>query len=226
VVKPPPDRSGGRGRSPRRLVAAALTLAVVVAALAGVVWLGDRARREIASRDRYTVRFDDIECVAPPGLDRPTFLAQVRYQSNFDKTFQLLDPELKAKLSAAFATHPWVAAVEDVAVDPPATVRVQMRFRVPVLAVAVIGGKDTRFVVDGGGFLLPISADSRGLPELATPVAAPAVESGVQWRDVTVRRAIELVEAYHPAKLEKAANEWRLTMPNGKVVTVQKKVDK
>src|SRR6187455_1641281 len=64
-----PDESPaprGSARLLRRLLAVGLTLAAIALVVFGISWLGDRAKRELGSRDRYTVRFADIECNTPP----------------------------------------------------------------------------------------------------------------------------------------------------------------
>ena len=52
------------------MLAALVTLAAVAGLLYGLARLGDEARRRIGPRDRYTVRFADVECDTPPGRDR------------------------------------------------------------------------------------------------------------------------------------------------------------
>jgi hypothetical protein len=214
--------AGSSARIARRAAGALLTVAVVSGLVWGVKWLGDSARRGIAPRDRYTVLFGDIECDAPAGFHRRVFLAEVEYHSRFPSSFQSLDPDLTPKLTAAFAAHPWVAAVESVAVEPPSTVRVKLKFRVPALAVALAGAPGKFRVVDTTGVLLPLTTDPGGLPELVTPVLAPVTPSGKPWADDTVKRAVELVEAHRPRRLEKTPAGWRLTTSDGKTVLVER----
>jgi hypothetical protein len=201
------------------VLAALLTLGVVAGLLFGLGWLGDEARRRLGPRDRYAAWFADVECDAPPGLDRPTFLAEVRYAANCPESFQLLDPDLPARLAAAFAVHPWVESVTGVEVEPPARVRVRLRFRTPVLAVATDGGSVR--LVDAAGVLLPATAPPAGLPELVNPVPPPETPAGRVWADDMVRRAAELTTAYKPARLERTPSGWRLTQPDGKVLVVK-----
>jgi len=208
------------GPTPRRwrpVLAAGATLAVVAGLLYGLGRLGDEARRRVGPRERYEVRFADVECDAPPGLDRPTFLAEVRYAGKFPETFNLFAADAADRLSAAFAAHPWVKAVEGIDVEPPARVRVRLRFRVPVLAVKT--GDGVR-LVDDAAVLLPVSAAPPGVPELRTVLPAPAVAAGQPWADETVRRAVELVAAYHSRTLERTPTGWRLTAPDGKVLVI------
>lgn len=218
--RPKPAETGGGSRLARRLIAVLLTLAVVAGLVWGVAYLGDAARRGIGPRDRYACRFADIACDAPPGFDPPTFLAEVRYASNFSESFQSLDPELNATLGAAFTKHPWVAGFDGATVDRDGRVSVKLRFRVPVLAVDVTDG--TTRVVDAAGVLLPLNASAENLPRLVTPQPAPVAPAGQAWANERVKRAAELADAHHPRKLEETATGWRLTMPDGTTLTAGK----
>jgi hypothetical protein len=215
--KPQPD-----GSSPLflRLLIVGLTLAVIGGIVFGVAWLGDAARRGIGPRDRYVARFADIECDTPPGFDRATFLSEVRYSSNFPESFQSLDPELSAKLAAAFTTHPWVATFEGMTASTEGHVTVKLKFRVAVLAVKTDDGN--KRLVDASAVLLPLGASSEGLPELLSALPSPATPAGKPWANDLVKRAVELTEAHHPRTLEKRPQGWRLTMADGKTLSVEK----
>lgn len=212
-----PSPSGGPAR---RILVGLLTLVAVAGLVWGIKQLGDGARRDIAPRDRYTIRFLDIECDSPPGLSHAPFLSEVRYHSAFPQTFQSIDPELTVKLTTAFAAHPWVAAVERVSVEPDGGVRVVLKFRVPALALHLAGANSEMRVVDTTGVLLPITAATAGLPELITPVLAPTTPSGQSWPDGVVKRAVELVGAHQPRKLEQTPRGWRLMKDDGTVLVV------
>ncbi|MCE9561644.1 MAG: hypothetical protein K8U57_06275 [Planctomycetes bacterium] len=217
---PKAESSGGSARLVRRLIVVALTLAVGVGVVWGVARLGEEARRGIGSRDRYAVHFASIECDSPPGLERVAFLSEVRYVANFPESFQSLDPELNAKLTAAFAAHPWVAGVEDVSVTTDRVVQVKLRFRVPVLAVHPQNG--TVRLVDSAGVLLPPEASPDGTAELTSPVATSLPLAGQVWPDADVKRAVELVESHHPRRLEKTPQGWRLTTADGKTLVLER----
>jgi len=217
---PKAESSGGSGRIARRLIVATLTLTVVAGLVWGIARLGDAARFGISTRDRYSVRFAEIECDSPPRLDRAAFLSEVRYVANLPDTFQSLDPELNAKLTRAFGAHPWVAGVEDVSVDAVGTVRVKLRFRVPVLVVRTENGAVR--VVDAGSVLLPPEASTESVAELATPVVTPLPLAGQPWAAPDVKRALELVESHHPRRLEKTPQGWRLTTADGKTLVVER----
>ena len=213
----------GQFRATRALrLVSFLTLALVAGVVWGIKQLGDMTRRDIATRDRYTVRFADIECAAPPGLQRINFLAEVRYQSRFPQSFQSIDPGAEGKLTTAFGMHPWVAEVEGVSLDPANRVRVDLKFRTPALAITVAGAKDVLRVVDTHGILLPVGVASSGLPVIVTPVSAPATPSGQRWDDGDVQRAVELIQSHQPRQMEKTEQGWRLTMGDGKILTIDK----
>jgi hypothetical protein len=188
----------------------------VAALLVGLSRLGDEARRNIGPRDRYAVQFADIQCDAPPGMTRDTFLIEVRYNANAATTFQALDPDLKPNLTAAFATHPWVASVDAVSVEPSNTVNVKLTFRTPVLAVPV---GDTKRAVDAKGFLLPVTAPTASLPELLTSVGAPG-KAGHPWPDDIVIRAAPVAAEYKPKTIERTEQGWQLIQPDGKKLLV------
>jgi hypothetical protein len=203
----------------RRFGAVLVTLALVAGLIWGLSRLGREARQGIGPRDRYSVRFAEIECEPPPGFDRSTFLSEVRYCSNFPDTYQSLDPGLGTKLTEAFASHPWVASVDAIRVGPDGTVQVELKYRTPVLAVRTVNG--TR-VVDKNGVLLPLETGSTGLPILTTPVSTPSVSAGQVWADNVVKRAVELVDIHHPLKLERIPTGWRLTMPDEKTLVLDR----
>jgi cell division septal protein FtsQ len=212
------EGTAGRATLVGIVVKGLLALALVGGVVYTVAWLGGRAGERVVGRDRYAVRVADVACDAPPGKDRPTFLTEVRYLANLPETVQVVDPKLPEQLAAAFARHPWVAEVVAVKVEPDATVRVDLRFRVPVLAVRVIGDSEVR-TVDRTGVLLPPGATGP-LTELANPVLAPKRPAGEVWNDPTVRRAAELAAEHTPRRVEKTAREWRLTLDSGKVLLV------
>jgi hypothetical protein len=220
VKKTKPKRDGKPGESRPRWALAGVAakglfaLGLVVAAVAGVAWLGDRAGEQVADRPRYTARVADIRCDAPPGTDRAAFLTEVRYLANLPETMQVVDPALRDTLSAAFARHPWVAEVAEVAVEPDGAVSVGLKFRTPVLAVRVSGEADPR-VVAKSGVLLPSSAPATGLALLVTKVLPPTRPAGEVWPDPTVTRAAELAELHKPRQIEKTDKGWRLTRDSG-----------
>jgi hypothetical protein len=202
----------------RALAAVALTLGCAAALLFGLSRLGDEARRGIGPRDRYAIPVSEVRCPAPPGLSREQFLSEVRYVGDTGPTVQLLDPDLRAKLTKAFKAHPWVLNVDAVRAEPPGAIEVDLTFRTPALAVR--DGTDAR-AVDTLGVLLPKGAPVVGLPELLGAVAPPGA-AGVPWPDDAVRRAAALAAEYKPREIERTPQGFQLTMPDGKRLSVSR----
>lgn len=222
--KAKPKKAPAPATTPHRTLAwvavkGLLAAGLVAAVVAGIAWVGNRAGEQVAQRSRYTVRVADIACETPPGKDRVTFLTEVRYKGDLPETVQAVDPGLKEKLTAAFARHPWVADVMAVTVRADGGVRVDLRFRAPVLAVTVAGETEPR-AVDKAGILLPAVPDRGTLALLTTPVLPPTRHEGESWDDPTVRRAAELAELYRPRRIEKTDKGWRLTQADGRAVVV------
>jgi hypothetical protein len=68
--------------------------------------------------------------------------------------------------------------------------------------------------------LLPAEAPTGGLPLLATPVPEPPGAAGTSWPDDTVKRALGLLDAHRPRRLERSPQGWRLTLEDGKTLVV------
>ncbi len=198
------------------LVRILVTLGFVAATLFGLSRLGDEARRGIGPRDRYSVPFTAIQCDAPPGMTRETFLTEVRYATRAGLTLQTLDPTLKSKLTAVFAAHPWVQSVDAVDLTPPDRVSVKLTFRTPVLAIF---DGDTKRAVDAKGILLATTAPTAGLSELLSPVKPPG-PVGRAWPDVDVVRAASIAAEYRPKTIERMEHGWQLIQPDGKRLLV------
>jgi hypothetical protein len=170
--------------APRRWLVQAVTLVLVVAAfLAGLIALGKWGLEQIRAKDRYAVSFADIDCAPPPGLTRAEFLDEVQYESRLPDRLGLLDDDLTEKLMVAFARHPWVERVEDVALQPPRQVRVQLAFREPVLAVST---RDGTVAVDRHGVRLPKTAATLGLPVFEGEARPPQGPAGTRWGDARI----------------------------------------
>jgi len=170
-------------RLPGRVLRLAGPLLLVGGLLAGLIGAGRWALEQLRARERYQLPFAAIECPAPPGQERGDFLTEVQYLGGLPDKVALLDDDLPARLSAAFARHPWVERVERVEVHAR-QVRVLLVFRTPVLVV----GRYQR-VVDRNGVLLPATASAQGLPVLSQPVKPPAGPAGTPWGDSRVETA-------------------------------------
>lgn len=163
-----------------------LLLLLIILFLGGLVGAGRWGLEQLRGRDRYVVPFADIECDPPVGMDRPTFLGQVRYTNRFPEHVNLLDEDLPHKLRKEFAGHAWVERVDDVEITPPKRIAVKLTHRVPVLAVKVGG---TLRAVDGVGVLLPTNAPTLGLPVYDGEASPPRNPAGARWGDPNVEAA-------------------------------------
>src|SRR5436190_11123688 len=128
-----------------------LTVCASAAVVAALVLAGHWARAWLDRRGHFVIALADIQCSAPPALDRPTFLSEVQYLGGLPDRFSAIDPTLAMQLATAFAAHPWVEHVENLSLRAPEGPRAILSFRTPVLAV---NGR----AVDGHGVLLPITA--------------------------------------------------------------------
>lgn len=214
--KPAPAPPRTRGWRP--VVAVAVTLAVVAGVVFALNLAGDEALRRIGVHDRYRTSFADILCDTPPGLDRQTFLVEVRYVGGLAETVNVLDPADRDRVAAGFARHPWVEAVDGVAAEPGGVVRVALRFRTPVLAVTTTAG--TPRLLDRGGVLLPVTPTPPGVAELTGTVPPPRTAAGEVWSDADLHRAIEFTTTYGAKRLERMPAGWKLTLADGKQLVV------
>ncbi|OAI50474.1 hypothetical protein AYO44_05605 [Planctomycetaceae bacterium SCGC AG-212-F19] len=181
------------------LFRAATRLAPLVGFLLGflvLIQLGRFAHQKLVESDRYLRPFASITCQPPPGEDRSTFLEEVQYLGQAPDHFNLLETELPSRLATAFARHPWVERVERIEITPAQQVAVRLRFRIPVLAVAV-PSMDRPLAVDRHGIRLPASAPTSGLPIYRGSAAPPAGPAGTPWGDPGVEAAARLASPGH-----------------------------
>ena len=217
--QPPAPRPGTAGPLLGITVKVAFASSLIVGVVYGIARLGESAGRQVAPRDRYTVAFTDLHVEPPPGLDRVTFLSEAQHLGHAAPTLQAVDSNLAATLAAVFTKHPWVAEFVGVSVSPEAAVAVTLKYRVPVLAVTVVGD-EARAVDRGANLLPPLPPPSSDLPRLLTARPAPTTAAGEPWPDEVVRRATDLALTYKPRTIEKTAKNWRLTQPDGRVLIV------
>ena len=195
-----------------------LALSVVLGVMVIIVWFGGQAGQHVTSRDRYALRFTDISTDVPPGTDKLTFLTEVRFLDKWPEAVQVVEPTLKERLAATFAKHPWVSEVTNVTIGADASIRVELKFRVPVLLINV-KGEEPR-VVDRHAVILPPLPHHETLPTLVNAQLPPKLQAGLIWPDDTVKRAADLAHTYKPTQIEKTDKGWRLTQADGKVLIV------
>jgi len=227
AAKPPADSPApvrGRGRS----YSIAGLFVLLGVSLGGLCWLGLwgldlRVRTDLDKTGAYQVPFDQIEVSSPRGMGRQSFLEEVRFLSGGSDTLSLLDRDLPARLSAAFRGHPWVAEVRSVSALPGSGVRVDLKFRDPVLRVPDSGGRTER-LVDPAAILLPRVEGLRDWPVLeAEPERGPAAP-GQPWPSMVVAEAARLAGVLASGNLSgkvralrRMGIDWIISTPQGDV---------
>ena len=192
-------------------------LALVVGLGFGFHHLNRAAANGLAAQPRYAVPVAELQFDSPEYLDRKAFLREVRYLANLPEAVQSIDPALSSQLKAAFEKHPWIRNFDTVAVRPDGTVRVELRFRQPVLEFE--WGRAGLRSVDGEGILLPIGAP---LPvaRLLNARSIANAEEGQPWPEADVRRAAELASRQPLRTLERTATGWKLRDAEGQSFTL------
>jgi len=182
-------------KSPPSRFRAVLPLAVLAAGillLAGVLAVGWLALQALRGQERYRIAFADIDCTPPPHLSREDFLEEVQFFAHLPDSVCVLDDGLPARLSAAFAKHPWVERVQSVEVLAPRRVRVRLLFRTAVLIVP------PKRAVDANGVRLPEAAAEDDLPVLRGDAPPPTGQEGQPWGDDRVQAAARAAAFLRP----------------------------
>jgi hypothetical protein len=184
----------------RRSVArAGLAIILVALILGGTVLAGRWMRIQLRDHERFRFAFADIECPAPPGVDRSEFLSEIQYTGNFADHLSTLDRDLPERLTSALRKHGWVEAVEACEIHSGNRVSVRLRFRTPVLVVQCtdVSKKPATRVVDGNGIVLPRTVSADGLPRLAGQWKPPQA-TGIAWGEPAVESAARVAAVIHP----------------------------
>jgi hypothetical protein len=173
----------------RQLIIAVLTLGACGAVLGAILLAGWFSRTSLQSTGRYQIQFGQIDCLSPPGVERETFLGQVRYYGEMPETVSLLDDALRDRLIAAFSGHPWVEHVDKIEIGPGQRIAVALKFRTPVLAVEYFNPMPVVRAVDRRGILLPVAAATQSLPRLTGKNIQAPVGAGRAWGSPDVEGA-------------------------------------
>lgn len=192
----PPAPSSPQVHSSRfRAVLAMLPVIAGLLLLAVVIVFGWLTLQSLHGQPRYEVAFADIDCTPPPNLSRKDFLDDVQYIAHVPDSVCVLDDGLPARLSAAFAKHPWVEQVQSVEVNAPKRVHVRLTYRTAVLKVRM---GDADMPVDRLGVRLPTAALDEGLPMLHGEVHPPTGQEGQPWGDEQVAGAARTAALFAP----------------------------
>ena len=210
---PPPPRHAVAWPLVQTAGRAAAALFIVFGIMFAIVYLAGQAGRVVTPQDRYTQDFDAIECEAPPGMDKRLFLLEVRARCDPDLRahFQVVSPQLKPYLKAAFERHEWVRSVESVEVRPTGRVVVRLEFRKPALAVAILGRAEP-VVVDREAVILPPGTSAAGLAVFVTPQPPPQQRGGEQWDSKAVRRAVDTATHYNLETIRLERGWWKVVI--------------
>lgn len=215
-------------RGPGRAYSVAGLFVLLGISLGGLCWLALwgldlRVRTDLDKAGAYQVPFDRIEVSSPRGMGKESFLAEVRFLAGGNDNLSLLDRDLPARLSAAFRGHPWVAEVRSVSASPASGVRVDLKFRDPVLRVPDPSGKTER-LVDPSAILLPRLDGARDWPVLeAEPECGPAAP-GQPWPSKVVAEGARLAGVLASGSmsgkvrgLRRMGIDWIISTPHGDV---------
>jgi hypothetical protein len=194
----------------RGLVQIVLTLLACALALGSVIALGQHLRRQLRDEPRYQFPLAEIECTSPPGMERRAFLGEVQYLNGLPEQVSLLDDSLAEQLALGFGRHAWVEKVDRVEIGPGRRIRIQLQFRLPVLAVTFSEKSLVTRAVDKQGILLPREVETKPLPVLMGIFPPPAASPGKPWGDPEVEAAARVAGLLQPhqGKVQLNAMQW------------------
>ena len=213
---PPVAKSNGAWL--RTVIQIVLVLALVTGLGFGFHRLNRAAANGVAAQPRYAVPVAEMQFDSPEYLDRKAFLREVRYLANLPEAVQSIDPALSSQLKVALEKHPSVRSFDGVAVRPDGTVRIELRFRQPVLAFE--WGQMGLRSVDAEGILLPRGAPLEGVAKLLNARSIASAEEGKPWPEAEVLRAAEFASRQPLRTLERTANGWKLLDADGQSFTL------
>src|ERR1051326_2895233 len=76
----------------------------------GLIWPGFWLRQQVRPLDAYSLDWDRIDCLDPPGRKHNEFLGEVRYLGELSSKLPI-DENTIQRVAAAFGNHPWVQKV-------------------------------------------------------------------------------------------------------------------
>jgi hypothetical protein len=178
----------------RIVISLLLSLIVAGSVVGGVALVGKISRKYLHEHKRDMLALNEIDLNAPPDESRELFLAELQYDVGLDDQLNLLDDGLTTRLAKTFAQHPRVAKVERIIIGPGKKLHVELRYRLPVLAVPVNG---TLRTVDSDGVVLPPGVSTNGTlswREIGETPLPPMVPSGNMWADHRMLAAARTAE--------------------------------
>ena len=153
-------------------------------------WLPD-----LTHRPDYFLPVEQIRVTQPPRWVPKDLLQQVLKRGQFPAELPLLDPDLAQKLALEFASHPWVATVQQVRIEGGRSIVVDLVYRRPVAMVQSAGGV---YPIDAQGILLPTEdfapAEVQQYPRIEGVRSLPDTAPGGLWKDELVQSAAALAD--------------------------------
>src|SRR3954447_86951 len=184
---------------------------VILAGLGFGAHLLWRSTAPIVSRGpEYALTAEDIHITAPPAWIRSDIKSQALRDSGLTGTISLLDnwDILSHRVKEAFSLHPWVASVNRVARQLPASLDVDLTYRRPIAAVESSDPTGVMFLpIDENAVRLPeadlTEVERRYLPRISGITGRPQVGDG--WNDPRVlggaRLAAQLFDVWQKLRL-------------------------
>jgi hypothetical protein len=179
-----------------------LLISIVLFGLFGggayLAWQKHKTR--ILGSSEYCVGLEQIEITPLPGWIHSDIRADVFRGPRFDGPLSVMDNDLVDRVRDAFSQHPWVAKVSRVEKKYPASVKVELVYRLPVCVVKVPGGV---LAVDAEGVVLPSEDFTPGeaarYPQVIDVDRKPVGPAGRHWGDARVVGGAEIAAALGPA---------------------------
>jgi len=171
---------------------------VIVLATAGVAYgVWRQVRSHVLSSEQYLVKSQQILLTPRPPWIRSDVKDEVLREASLNGPLSLLEPQLTARIAAAFSSHPWISSVQRVSKRFPSGLEVNVIYRRPVAMVEV---PDGALPVDVEGVVLPTSDFQPGEADLYPRVGgvhtSPAGLTGSPWGDAAVVGGAEIAAAF------------------------------
>ncbi len=175
------------------VIAGAIVL--VTAGVAYGVWR--QVRSHVLASEQYLVEPDQILLTPLPPWIRTDLKDEVLREASLNGPLSLLEPQLTARIAAAFTAHPWIARVDRVSKHYPSGLEVNVAYRRPVAMVEVPNGA---LPVDVEGVVLPTAdfqpGEAERYPRIGGIHTSPAGLTGAAWGDAGVAGGAEIAAAF------------------------------
>ncbi|MGL6195015.1 MAG: hypothetical protein ACRC2T_09360 [Thermoguttaceae bacterium] len=158
-----------------------------------VFW--SQLKREFAVSQGYHLDPDRIHLSSFPEWLPDSFVSDVLKKADLTQSETVLDKKTPGKIYSAFAASPWVEQVDNVRIQYPAEIYVDLTFRIPCCLIEAANGTGY-FLVDEKGTLLPSDHTSDIFLNESIIVTGidtvPIGSVGDSWGDEAVTSAAKL----------------------------------